>query len=151
MVNYTPETKGDKKGNTTTTVLVKEIMQKNFVELKESMNTAEAVQILLKNKVTGAPVVNDKGELVGFLSEKDCLKRVIASRYLNSPSVMITEYMTTELVTVSPEQFLLHIVELYTKHPYQCYPVVENKRLVGLIQRHHCLRAAIETYRKGFA
>lgn len=150
MVNYTPEIRRNKKGSTSTTLLVNEVMQTTFVQLDESLVTAEAVQILLKNKLTGAPVVNDKGELVGFLSEKDCLHRVIKSRYMNSPSIHISDYMTTELVTVSPENDLIYIVELFTKHPYHCYPVVENKKVVGLVYRHHCLKA-VETYGIGFA
>ena len=151
MVNYTPEMRRVKKGSTKTPVLVKEIMQKNFVQLKETMLTAEAAQILLKHGLTGAPVLNEKSELIGFLSEKDCLNRVMTSRYLNTPSFLISEYMTTELITVAPENNLFDIVELFTKHPYQCYPVLENKKAVGLVYRRHCLKAAIETYEKGFA
>lgn len=151
MVNYTPETRGTKKDSTTTDVLAKDIMQKSFIHLKESLGTAEAAQILLDYKLPGAPVVNDKDEIVGFLSEKDCLNRMIKSRYLNTPSIHISDYMSTELVTVSPEDNLFFVVELFTKHPYHCYPVVEHKKVVGLIYRHHCLKATMQTFRRGFA
>ncbi len=151
MVNYTPETRGMKKESTTTDVLAKDIMQKSFVQLKESQVTAEAAQTLLDYKLPGAPVVNEAGELTGFISEKDCLHRVIKSRYLNTPSIPISEYMSTELVTVSPEDNLFYVVELFTRHPYHCYPVVENNTCVGLIYRHNCLKATMENYRRGYA
>jgi len=151
MVNYTPETRGSKKEPTTTDVQAKDIMLKRFVHLKESLTTAEAAQTLLDYKLPGAPVVNEREEIVGFLSEKDCLNRVIKSRYLNTPSIPISEYMSTELVTVSPDSSLFYVVELFTKHPYHCYPVVEHNKVVGLIYRHHCLKATMETYRRGFA
>ena len=151
MVNYTPETRGMKKDPSTTDVLAKDIMQKSFIHLQESLVTAEAAKLLLDYKLPGAPVVNESGQLVGFLSEKDCLHRVIKSRYLNTPSIPISEYMSTELVTVSPEDNLFYVVELFTRHPYHCYPVVENNRCVGLIYRHNCLKATMDTYRRGFA
>jgi len=151
MVNYTPETRGTKKDPATTNVLAKDIMLKSFIHLKESLVTAEAAQILLDYNLPGAPVVNENSELVGFISEKDCLLRIIKSRYLNTPSIPISEYMSTELVTISPEDNLFFVVELFTKHPYHCYPVVENNKCVGLIYRHHCLAATIANYRRGFA
>ena len=45
----------------------------------------DVIQSLIKNKISGGPVVNDKNELVGMISEGDCLKQISESRYYNMP------------------------------------------------------------------
>ena len=75
------------QNNTTdaTALRVKDYMTTNLITFKPEQPVDDVIQTLIKNKISGGPVVNDNNELVGVISEGDCLKQVSESRYYNMP------------------------------------------------------------------
>ena len=62
--------------------------------LKENMDVYFAIALLLKNKISGAPVINDANKLVGILSEKDCLRVFANGSFHNLPASIVADYMS---------------------------------------------------------
>ena len=73
-------TKGSKEQ-----ITVSDYMSRKLVTFTPSQNVMEVIQTLVKHKISGGPVVNDQNELVGIISEGDCIKQISDSRYHNLP------------------------------------------------------------------
>ncbi len=123
---------------------VRQLMDRVFVKLPPEMPVAKAVSILLKKKLTGAPVVDENGRLIGILSEKDCLKTLMIDAYDQMPLGIVSEYMSTELFSVHPDIEIFQLAELFLSRVYRRFPVVEDGQLVGQITRRDLLRAIAE-------
>ncbi|MBN2217169.1 MAG: CBS domain-containing protein [Pirellulales bacterium] len=120
---------------------VSDVMKRDLVTVPPRLPVSEAITLLLKHKVTGMPVVDEEGNLVGFLSERDCLKILVHARYHNLPTISVGELMTTEVETIGPEVDLLEVANLFLSKPFRRLPVVKDGRLVGLVSRNDVLRA----------
>ena len=101
----------------------------------------EAVEFLLENRRTGAPVVNESNELVGLLSEKDCLKLLATGVGHDVPNGKVSDFMTIEVQTVSPEMNIYFVAGLFLNSVVRRFPVVDDGKLVGVITRFDILRA----------
>ena len=123
-------------------ITVDELMTRTWVSLKPDMDMLQAIQVLLKNKVSGAMVTDDKGELLGMLSEKDCLRIFVNGAYNSLPNTRVASYMTPIMTTVSPADDLFSVAEIFLKKPFRRLPVVENGVLVGQISRRDVLNGS---------
>lgn len=126
-------------------------MNRRPVKLTPEMPVAEAVESLLLSKQTGGPVVNKQGELVGFLSEQDCLSRMITSSYYREQVCRVEEIMRSEVLTVKEYDSILALAERMLKEKPKVYPVVDDDGiLVGAINRSEVLNAIDVQLRSGY-
>jgi predicted transcriptional regulator len=140
MVNYTPKlVKVESDLNNSISTHVLKITNASYKTLTADMNVAEAIDIITKNKLTGAPVVNSSGHLEGYLSAKDCLKFNLDMKYYNESPGLVKNYMSKKLITLNQNDSILHIVELFINNHYQAYPVMDNGRYVGMVTRQTIL------------
>ena len=86
-------------------------------------------------------MVDEHGNLVGVLSEQDCMKVALHAGYYGDPGGRVGEFMSTEVRTVDADTSILDLAKAFLDAPYRRYPVVENERLVGQISRRDVLRA----------
>ena len=121
--------------------IVKNYMAANLIYLKEDMDVYLAIGLLLKNNISGAPVVDENDDICGILSEKDCLRIFANGSFYNMPSGAVSRFMTQAVATVSPETDLFSVADIFLKHNYRRLPVVKGKKLVGQISRRDVLRA----------
>ena len=128
--------------------VLSEYMDSRPPTLKPDMHVYDAIDVLLKRKVTGAAVVDDSGVLVGILSEKDCLRTTLHGAYDSNPGGLVSDYMTTELVTVSPDTDMISLVNLFLEKPNRRVLVTEGDRLVGQVTRRDVLREIQKLIRK---
>lgn len=118
-----------------------DIMTKNLITLKESMDIYEAVGIFLKNKISGAPVIDETGHLTGMLSEKDCLRLLLDGAYHDAPDGKVSEYMTDVKQSVNINADILTIAGIFINNPFKRVPVLdENGALAGQISRTDVLK-----------
>jgi CBS domain-containing protein len=117
------------------------MMDRVFVKLTPDMPVSQAVSILLKKNLTGAPVVNEDGRLMGILSEKDCLKTLMIYAYDQMPAGVVSEFMSTEMFSVHPDIEIFQLADLFLSRVYRRFPVVEDGKLIGQITRRDLLRA----------
>ena len=122
-------------------LLVKDYMIPDTHSIPATLNVAEAVDILLNDHLSGAPVVDSNHKLVGFLSEKDCIKHMINSSYYRDGSPSVREIMNAKVRSVTPDTSMLQVAEMMFEYPPKIYPVCNGEQLVGIIKRHQVLQA----------
>ncbi|MCF7981716.1 MAG: CBS domain-containing protein, partial [Pseudomonadales bacterium] len=104
----------------------------------------EAVSLLQKNRISGAPVIDENGHLVGVLSEGDCLNAIIKNIYYEEAGGKVSEYMSTEVETIGPDEDIIDIAVDFNKKRKRRFPVIDDGRLVGQISQRDILRAVLE-------
>ena len=116
-------------------------MSTDLVTFTPETDIHRAVDILLTRRISGAPVVDEQGRLVGILSKKDCLRMAFSSSYHKEPGGTVSDYMTQDVQTVEAAADIVQVAEIFVKGPYRRYPVTDDGRLVGQISRHDILQA----------
>ena len=116
----------------------------HMITFKPDQSIHEAIATILDKRISGAPVVDEQGHLVGNLSEKDCLRIVIDRVQLNLPveNKKVSDYMSTKIFTFSPETNVVEAAIEFLNSPIRRYAVVNNGTLIGEISRREILRAA---------
>ncbi len=103
----------------------------------------EVAKNLANTRTSGNPVIDSDGKLVGFLSEKDCLKHLYEQSVNSTPFGVVADYMTTDVECIQSDSYLYPIIENFISKPYQAYPVLEGNILVGIIRRPEVLQALL--------
>jgi len=127
------------------TVLVKDIMTSNLVLFTVEQSIHEVMNSFIKNKISGGPVVDDRGKLIGVISEGDCMKEVSDSRYFNMPILdkSVGHFMTKEVETLPASMTLFDAASRFHETSRRRFPVLDNNKLVGQISRKDIVIAAI--------
>ena len=125
-------------------IMVKDYMSASLVTFSPNMDVMNAIDILVKNRISGAPVIDDHGNLIGLLSEKDCMKVATQAGYYEELGGRVEDYMTKQVITVESESSILEVAKMFLEKGPRRYPVVEDNRLVGQISRRDVLRALTE-------
>ncbi|HBO42731.1 MAG TPA: CBS domain-containing protein [Planctomycetaceae bacterium] len=120
---------------------VAQYMVKEVVTVHPEVPAADGILLLLKHGISGMPVVDELGNMVGFLSERDCLKTLVHARYHNLPTTAVRDLMTTEVKTIGPDVGILEVAEIFVNNAFRRLPVIEGGKLVGQISRRDVLRA----------
>ncbi len=126
---------------TNKSVVVKDYMARTLVTFKRDTDVLDAVHLLVKNRIAGAPVVDDSGNLIGMLSELDCLKVALHAGYHGDWGGPVSEYMSDGVETVDAEMSIVDLAQVFLDSKYRRFPVVAKNRLVGQISRRDVLRA----------
>ncbi len=122
-------------------ITVKDYMAESLLTFKPDMDVMEAIHLLCEKGYSGAPVLDNLGNIIGILSEHDCLKVAIHSSYHGVLGGKVADFMSKDPVTVESELSILEVAKMFLDKPYRRYPVVEDNRLIGLISRTDVLRA----------
>jgi CBS domain-containing protein len=120
---------------------VGDYMTRKLVKLTPDMEVMKAVHQFIDRKISGAPVLDRHGNLVGVLSEKDCMKVLLKAGYYGEFGGQVSEYMHSPVETVEAGMPIMAVAERFASSPYRRFPVTEDGRLVGQISRSDVLRA----------
>jgi len=138
-----------------------EVMTQNAVTVDPDASIMQAIQLMLQRRISGLPVVNETGELVGIVTEGDLLRRAelgtqkrrprwiefligpgrLASEYVSACGRRVHEVMTAPVQTVSEETPLVEVVKIMESRRIKRLPVVRDGRIVGIVSRANLLRA----------
>ncbi len=121
--------------------LVKDYMARTLVTFKPETDVLDAVQVLVKQRIAGAPVVDDEGNLIGMLSELDCMKIALHAGYHGDWGGPVSDFMTHGVKTVDAEMSIVDLAQTFVNTNFRRFPVLSNNRLVGQISRRDVLRA----------
>lgn len=124
-----------------TSVAVRDFMTANLVTFLPDMEITEAIHLLLEKGISGAPVVDKRGNIIGMLSERDCIKVALSAGYYSERGGKVAEFMQREVKTVDVNASLLDVARLFLEAPFKRYPVMRDNLLVGQISRSDILRA----------
>jgi CBS domain-containing protein len=116
-------------------------MMSSPLTVSPEMEIMRVVHLLVENDISGVPVVDKEGTLMGFVTERDCIRVALQAGYFDEIGDSVANYMTTDLRIVHPDDSLMEVGELFADSPFRRCPVVEDSRLIGLICRRDVLRA----------
>jgi len=102
------------------------------------------VDLFAKHQINAVPVVNSTNEVIGFVSESDCLQALISGSYHCDKPAIVNDVMSKNVVSVSPQDSIIDIAIRMTKDNLSVYSVVENRQLVGIIRRGDILQVLAE-------
>ncbi|MCB1041669.1 MAG: CBS domain-containing protein [Acidobacteria bacterium] len=126
-----------------------DIMSRSFTVLSQDTDIFTAMDVLLTHQISGACVVDEDGKLIGFISEKDCLKIITEAAYHeNRAGGAVSNYMSTNVVTIDVSDGLNQIAGLFIANPFRKIPVLNQGRLVGVVRRRDALRAILDHEKK---
>ncbi len=121
---------------------VREYMDTSVHTLSPDTDILKAVNLLVQKGVTGAPVVDAQGKLVGMLTELDCLKLLThGDAGQGAPRGQVKDFMSTTVQTIPPDMDIYYAAGLFLKVHFRRFPVVEDGALVGAITRFDILKA----------
>lgn len=122
---------------------VSEYMNRHPITFTSSMPIEDAVNRLLTGHQSGGPVINDKREVIGFLSEQDCIMMMLEGVYHQEQSATVADCMSPKTpVTVSDDSAIVDLAQQLGSGKPKLFPVVDEvNRLVGVINRTDILRA----------
>jgi predicted transcriptional regulator len=122
-------------------ITAKDYMTGVRLTFTKDMDVLEAIRLLLQKQVTGAPVVDKVGNLIGMLTEKDCMQVALKAGYHEEWGGPVSEFMHTGVVTVDADTNIVNVAELLDECEHRTCPVLYESRLVGQITRRDILRA----------
>lgn len=121
--------------------LVKDYMTGKLVTFHPETDVLDAIHELVSHSIAGAPVTDDHGDLVGMLSELDCMKIALHAGYHGEWGGPVSEYMTSDTETVEADMSIIDLAQRFLDTGFRRFPVVKEHRLVGQISRRDVLRA----------
>ncbi|MGB5809877.1 MAG: CBS domain-containing protein [Polyangiales bacterium] len=122
---------------------VRDFMVPKPVVFTEDSDLLESARVLVARKISGAPVVDAKGTLVGVLTERDLLQAAMVARYHDEGGGRVAEHMSRDVQVVSVDDTLFEVAERFVGGKYRRFPVIEDNRVVGLVTRRDVLRVVL--------
>ncbi|GLU42748.1 CBS domain-containing protein [Allomuricauda sp. NBRC 101325] len=128
-----------------TRLKVSDYMTRNLITFNPEQPIEEVIEALLKYKISGGPVVNEKNELIGMISEGDCIKHISDSRYYNMPMAerKVGLRMVKNVETIDGNMNIFDAAKKFLEVKRRRFPIVENGKLVGQISQKDILKATM--------
>ncbi|MGA2678552.1 MAG: CBS domain-containing protein [Sedimentisphaerales bacterium] len=121
----------------------KDVMQYGVATIDKKTSVYQAIALMVKKNVTGLPVVDESG-LVGLISEKDVLKLLYHTEFVEG---CVRDYMTTKIFTFDEEDALVDVCRCLMQNSFRRVPVMRQGRLAGIISRADLIRANKDKFR----
>ena len=128
---------------------IENFMATELVTFAPDDDIIHAMRVLLDKHLSGAPVVDRDGKLVGILSQKDCLAIVYNTAYHQDIGGKVDQYMHHEVEQLDADCSIFDAADHFLHSNYRRFPVMRDGRLVGQISRHDLMRALDEIYLRG--
>ncbi len=148
-------------------MLAKDIMTKDVISVRPEEKVENAARILLNNKISGIPVVDENNHVIGIITEKDLMIKATEMRvpfyltlfdsiiYLENPirfnndlkkytASDVKEAMTDKVYSVEEDTSVNEIVAIMQKRKVNRVPVLRHGKLIGIISRNDILKALVE-------
>lgn len=144
-----------------------EVMTRRVISVPPEASILQAIRLMKKNRISGMPVTDDKGKLVGIVSEGDFLRRAetgtarqrsawfdaffgpgeSAKGYVRSHGLKVREVMTSKPITVCEDAPLEEVVHLMETRDIKRLPVVRRGKIIGIVSRANLMRALASIHR----
>lgn len=116
-------------------------MQEDFLSLTPDTPMKTAIARLVETGSSAAPVLDDNGQLVCVLTQKDCFAAALNSAYYQQWSGTVDQHMTTTVETLDAETDIVSAAETFQRLPYRAFPVMRDDSVVGMLSRADLLNA----------
>ncbi len=124
-------------------ILVKDHMSTSLATFSPDDSIDQVLEVLTKRKISGGPVLDESGAIVGIISQTDCLAEIIRGKYTNTVRfpAKVKEHMSTQVVSVSPDMSLFDVAQKFLESKFRRFPVIKDGQLVGQISLSDVIRA----------
>src|SRR3954466_2034372 len=140
---------------------VSDIMTHPVLTVTPETTVGEVAELMIGHRISGLPVVNPAGDVIGIVTEGDLLRRAetgterrrarwlefliapgrLASEYAHANGRRVREVMTDSIVTVGPDDAVANLIDLLERRRIKRVPVVDQGKLVGIVSRANLVRA----------
>ncbi len=127
-------------------IKVSDYMTRNLITFRPEQTVLEVMDTLIKKKISGGPVVNEKYELIGIISEGDCMKQISESRYYNHPmeDIKVEQHMIRNVDTIDGDMNVFDAANKFLESRHRRFPIIQDGKLVGQISQRDVLKAALQ-------
>jgi len=127
-------------------ILVEDYMTKKLLTFTTEQSILEVMESFAKNHISGGPVMDSNGFLVGIISEADCMKEISESRYFNQPILdkSVERFMTKNVETIPHDMSIFDAAGVFHKNNRRRLPVLKDGLMVGQISRKDIVVAALK-------
>lgn len=119
----------------------KDIMSTDVVSVQPDTPVTRAVELLIENDITGLPVVEPSGRLVGIVTEKDLIGVLCGQ---DAPSGTARDYMTENVISFDEDDDIIAICECLISNHLRRVPILADGKLVGIISRRDLIKYIME-------
>ena len=125
---------------------VRDFMINKPVVFARDTDLLDAVRVLVDRRIAAAPVVDERGNLVGLLTERDFLRAALVAGYHGETGGCDGDYMSCDVHAVNADDGLLDVAMRFVETKRRQFPVMEDNRVVGLVARRDVLRAVLDAF-----
>ncbi len=119
-------------------MIASDIMTHRVCTTRPETSVQEVAQLLSNQRISGAPVVDDKGQIVGIVTQADIIGKV------DREGLRVADIMCRELIVIAEEMPVGEIASLLTERRIKRVPVVRNGKLVGIVSRADIVHAVAQ-------
>jgi CBS domain-containing protein len=123
----------------------KDIMSRTVTTIRYDGTLLDAIQLLVCKEISGLPVVDEKGKMIGIITEKDILNFIFSGNLKNT---RVADAMSKEVVSFSPETDMDTIALTVGQNRFRRVPIVEGDKVVGIVSRRDIIRSALDLHCK---
>jgi CBS domain-containing protein len=124
-------------------ISAREFMSETTHTVKPDSNIMDAITLLIEHKISGLSVIDDNNNLLGVISEVDCLRAILDGSYYGEVGGNVSDYMTANVQSVSMDMTIIDIAKLILDNNRRRMPVVENGKLQGQFSIRSILNAIV--------
>ncbi len=134
------------KKKTGESIQVSDYMSKKLITFKPEQSVLEVMETLIKHKISGGPVVGRNKELLGIISEGDCIKQINESRYYNMPmeNFNVEKFMVKEVETIQGNVSIFDAANKFLESKRRRFPIIQEGKLIGQISQKDILKAVLK-------
>lgn len=122
---------------------VRDVMKKDIMICKTRDGISQISKLLIGEKISNLPIVDDSGNLAGVVSEQDIIKAMESEDF---SKMTAGDIMTKEVVSVKEDDCLEYVSKIFVEHPFRRLPVTRNKKVVGIITREDIIQNFMTDY-----
>ncbi|NQV98757.1 MAG: CBS domain-containing protein [Rhodospirillales bacterium] len=126
-----------------------DIMATELICFQTDTNIHTAIHVLLEKRISGAPVLDARGSLVGILSKKDCLNVLFSTAYHQDRGGPVEDYMSRDVQTLDAGLDLVAAAQYFLNSPFRRFPIMRDGQLVGQVSRHDIVNALAQDLKAG--
>ena len=119
-------------------MIARDIMTSNVYTIRPEASAQDAAQLLSQKRISGLPVVNPDGRIIGIVTEADIISKV------NREGLLVADIMSHEVIAVEEETSVSEIASLLANRRIKRVPVVEKGKLVGIVSRADIVNAVAQ-------
>lgn len=118
-------------------IAARDIMIDDIITVKKDTRVGKIIRLLVQNRITGLPVIDEDNHLIGMVSEKDVLKVLYSGKIKGK---VVEDIMSTEITAFNENEDLMNIIKCLVDNNFRRVPITSGKTLKGIITRRDIIK-----------